>query len=105
MTLLSTPARKDWVIGCPIQAVFWLEWDTAGPNPTPPHTPYCFSFHVPAKGVSTANAKLAAPSTVIKPIAFTNSFIVLSLYQTMPGTNPLALHLGVAQPLGISVSP
>jgi hypothetical protein len=29
MTLLSAPAREDWV---PHSSRVWLEWDTAGPN-------------------------------------------------------------------------
>jgi hypothetical protein len=34
-----------------------------------------FNFHVPANGVSAANAKLAAPSTTVREIAFRNNFI------------------------------
>jgi hypothetical protein len=34
-----------------------------------------FNFHVPANGVSAANAKLAAPITAVREIAFRNNFI------------------------------
>jgi hypothetical protein len=52
--MLSAPAKK---IGCPIQAVFWLEWDPAGPN-----RPLSLCHHKGKQSQMTLALLLASPS-------------------------------------------